>query len=153
MSRAIERARNEAVDRLIELMGRFYVEEGYPFDEASARGALAQLLGDEALGAVWVFRDEGAIVGYLVVTCGFSLEFRGRDAFVDELFVEEGHRGQGFGAEALAVAERFCQARGIAALHLEVEHVNTRAQELYRARGYTAHTRHLMTKWLDRSPD
>ena len=149
MTGTIERATGEAVERLVELMRQFYAEEGYPFDETRTRPALAELMADEALGAVWAFREGEAVVGYLVVTCGFSLEFGGRDAFVDELFVEREHRGRGLGAEALAEAERFCRSRGISALHLEVEHVNTRAKALYGAKGYAEHTRHLMTKRLD----
>jgi GNAT superfamily N-acetyltransferase len=83
------------------------------------------------------------------VTFGFSLEFRGRNAFVDELFVREEHRGRGLGAAALAVAEEFCRGLGIAALRLEVERENPRAQELYEREGFRVHPRHILTKWLD----
>jgi GNAT superfamily N-acetyltransferase len=146
----IERATEADADALVSLMRRFYAEEGYPFDEPSTREALGRLLADERFGAAWVMRVAGDAVGYLVVTFGFSLEFKGRDAFVDELFVLDAHRGRGLGTAALATAEAHCRANGVAALHLEVEHANARAKALYTTAGYAAHTRHLMTKWLGR---
>ena len=148
MNVAITRALPADLDRLIDLVAMFYAEEGYRFDAGTAR-ALEELLADGDLGAVWVFREEAAIVGYLVVTFGFSLEFRGQNAFVDELFVAPPHRGRGLGAAALAVAEEFCRSAGIATLRLEVERENPRAQALYEKKGFRAHPRHILTKWLD----
>ena len=48
----------------------------------------------------------------------------------------------------LDAAEMACRARGIKALHLESGHGNPRATSLYERRGFKAHERHLMTKWL-----
>lgn len=148
MKTAIKRATSGDCPRLLELMARFYAEEGYGFKLRSTRKALAQLLADERFGAVWTFWQQEEIVGYLVVTFGFSLEFGGRDAFVDELFVLEEYRGQGFGSRALRVAESHCRRSGIAALHLEIEDGNDRAEALYIRKGFRAHSRRLMTKWL-----
>ena len=72
-------------------------------------------------------------MGYLVVAFGYSLEFRGRDAFVDELYVAPTHRGRGLGREALRVAEPCCLEAGVRALHLEVRPGNARARGLYAA--------------------
>jgi hypothetical protein len=35
------------------------------------------------------------LAGYVILTLGFSVEYRGREAFVDELYVEEKFRRQG----------------------------------------------------------
>jgi ribosomal protein S18 acetylase RimI-like enzyme len=148
MKVAITRAEPADCDPLVDLMATFYSEADYAFDEEIARGALARLLGDPSLGAVWTFRDDETLAGYLVVTFGFSLEFHGRCGIVDELFVLPEHRGQGLGAAALAVAEDFCRDAGVAALRLEVEHENETALALYRKQGFREHPRHLMTKWL-----
>jgi GNAT superfamily N-acetyltransferase len=144
----ITKAHPADFDRLLDLVAMFYAEEGYRFDSGIAR-ALRELLADRSLGAVWVFRERDAIAGYLVVTFSFSLEFRGRNAFVDELFILQEHRGKGLGAAALAVAEELCRSLGIAGLRLEVERENPRAQALYERRGFRAHPRHIMTKWLE----
>lgn len=151
MADGVEIARATAVDAddLVRLMARFYEEEGYPFSADETRAALVALLEDPRFGAAWTFREDGAAVGYLVVTFGYSLEFKGRDAFVDELFVVDSRRGRGLGTRALDVAEAHCRAENVRTLHLEVEHANEGAKRLYVARGYREHSRHLMTKWLD----
>ena len=137
------RAASEDVPALLDLQQRFYAGEGYPYDRASMEHAMRELIADPSLGSL--FLAPGA---YLVVTFGFSLEFRGRDAFVDELYVADESRGQGLGTLALQVAEEACREAGIHALHLEVEHVNARARALYERTGYEAHDRYLMTKRL-----
>lgn len=133
-------------DLLVGMMREFYAHERMEFEEGAARAALAELLGDGRLGRVRLITAGAEVIGYLVLTFGFSLEFGGRDAFVDELFVREGWRGRGAGRRALEFAEGVCRAEGVRALHLEVDHVNTNAQALYRKAGYRDHDRHLLTK-------
>lgn len=131
------------------LQRAFYADDGYPFREAEARANLLRLLADPNLGRVWVTEDAGTVVGYVVLTFGFSLEFRGRDAFLDELYLAPGHRGRGLGQKALALVEAACREMGVRALHLEVEKHKTAAQALYRKIGFDDHDRYLMTKWID----
>jgi ribosomal protein S18 acetylase RimI-like enzyme len=45
-------------------------------------------------------------------------------------------------------AEEAARKLGVRAVHLEVTHANTRAQQLYRGLGFADHDRHLMTKYL-----
>jgi len=129
-------------------MRRYYAEDGYPFAEAESRRVLASLLANPHFGHLWVAAENEHVVGYLAVTLGFSLEYRGRDAFVDELYLDEGSRGHGLGGEALAVAEAYCRAHGVTALHLEVERHRGAAREIYLRAGFEEHDRHLMTKML-----
>jgi GNAT superfamily N-acetyltransferase len=138
------------VDAIVDMMRRYYAEDGYPFVDAEARAATEELIRDENLGRLWVARSDNGLCGYVAVTLGYSLEYRGRDAFVDELFIAEGSRGQGLGREALSVAEAYCRRRGVRALHLEVEHHREPALELYRRLGFADDGRRLMTKWLSR---
>ena len=135
-------------DELVELMREFYAFDHITFDERAARGALRQILGNSKFGVVHFVRVGAETAGYLVVTFGFSLEFHGRDAFVDELYLRERFRGKGIGKACIEFAAGVCRAEGIAALHLEVERGNTRALELYRRAGFREHDRYLMTKWL-----
>jgi GNAT superfamily N-acetyltransferase len=116
--------------------------------EVEARAAALALINDPSLGRLWVIRDGDAVVGYVAVALGFSFEYRGREAFVDELFIAESHRGRGLGREALALAEAWCREAGVNALHLEVERHRENAVELYKRRGFADFGRYLMTKWL-----
>jgi ribosomal protein S18 acetylase RimI-like enzyme len=141
-------AKESDTGELIAMMRSFYAELGEPFEETRAERALRALLEDPSYGAAWVFREDGRAIGYLVVTHGYSLEFGGRDAFIDEVYTVPEMRGQGLGARALAIAEEHCRRNHIEALRLEVHHENRRALALYERNGYEAHERYLMTKWL-----
>jgi len=133
-------------ERILPLMERYYGEDGYPFVPAEARAALARFLGDPSLGRMWVFVAGGEVVGYTALTFGYSLEYRGRDAFVDELYLLPEHRGGGAGSRALALLEDACREVGVRALHLEAERAKPRLLSFYRRAGFAAHDRHLMTK-------
>lgn len=147
MSR-FRRAEPGDVDAIVAMMRGYYAQDGYTFVEDEARAAALMLINDAHLGRLWVTCDGGRVVGYVAVALGFSFEYRGREAFVDELLIAESHRGRGLGREALEVAEAYCREMGVNALHLEVERHRSRAQELYRRRGYEDFDRFLMTKWL-----
>ena len=137
---------DEAVLR--ELMTEFYAHEGLAFDEARTLGAFRTLAADPNLGRVWIFRVDGEAVGYLAVTVCYSLEFAGRYALVDELYVREAHRGRGIGARALEVAAAACRELDVVALRLEVDVWNTRARDFYRRLGFELQERYMMSRWI-----
>jgi ribosomal protein S18 acetylase RimI-like enzyme len=118
------------------------------FDAAAARGALRMLFAQPELGRTWLVCDGGSAVGYVVLTLGFSFEFRGRDAFIDELYIAPPYRRRGLGRMAMEFAEKRAKELGVNAVHLEVDDGNDPAMELYRRIGYADHDRYLMTKWL-----
>lgn len=139
------------VDAILAMMRGYYEQDGYTFVEEEARAAALMLIGDPHLGRLWVTCDGERVVGYVAVALGFSFEYRGREAFVDELLIAESHRGRGLGREALEVAEAYCREAGVNALHLEVERHRDTALALYRRRGFEDYERYLMTKWLTAS--
>jgi GNAT superfamily N-acetyltransferase len=142
-------ATRAGLEVLLAILGELYALDHIPFDEHVTHTALGELLQDPAAGHVWLITDGADPVGYLVVTFGYSLEYGGRDAFIDELFVRESHRRHGIGTRALQVVEAACRERGIRALHLEVERANVTAQQVYRRAGFVDHDRYLLTKRLD----
>ena len=151
MAAAFRAATTADVDAVLAHQRAYYAADGYTFDAAAARGAVLGLLADATRGRLWVLDDAAAVVGYLAITFGWSLEYQGCDAFVDELWVAPSHRERGYGLEGIALAERACRAAGVRALHLEVERVNARARALYRRTGFADTARLLMTKRLTRT--
>ncbi len=138
--------------RLLPLVRELWQHERMAWDDERTPAALARLLGDPGLGRVWIAEDGAHAVGYLALCFGYSLEFLGRDAFIDELYVDDAFRGRGLGRELIAAAEAACPALGVVALHLEVDHANPRAQALYRQLGFEAHARALLTKRTSGAP-
>jgi ribosomal protein S18 acetylase RimI-like enzyme len=73
------------------------------------------------------------------------MEFGGRNAFLDDLFIESAFRGAGLGTSALNKVRAFCVENGIRALHLETGRDNAAAQALYRRAGFKVTDRQLLT--------
>lgn len=135
-------------DAIISLMGRYYAEDGYPFSERAGRASLTEFLASDQLGRLWVLDDDGQVVGYMAVTLGFSFEYGGRDAFLDEIYIATSHRRRGLGQVAMDMAFQYCETNGVKAIHLEVERHREAARRLYESIGFEAHDRFLMSKYL-----
>src|SRR5215470_17081292 len=119
--------------------------EVIPFDESAARAAFRKFLSLPDFGRTWLLCEDAGLVGYIILTIGFSFEFRGHDAFIDELFIVPSRRRRGYGRQAMAFVEEEARKMDVNALHLEVDHSNGPALELYRRVGYKDHGRFLMT--------
>jgi diamine N-acetyltransferase len=119
------------------------------FHEPTVRANLTELLANPVYGVAYLVREENALIGYLVICFDYSLEYGGKGAWIDELFVEAAHRGKGIGTQLLDLAEAASREHNAKFLHLEVNHGNP-AVELYRRRGFLDHHRYLMSKALDK---
>src|SRR5215468_4935997 len=138
-------------ETILEMMRDYYAFDGHAFDPPRARVALLTFLREPSYGRAWLILDGDAFVGYIVLTLGYSLEYLGRDAFIDEFYLRESHRGRGWGKQALAFVEDEALSLGVRSIHLEVVRRNTGAKEVYRRSGYSDHDHYLMTKWIERS--
>lgn len=136
--------------RLIPFVRAFYEHFGYPYDEQEKVSVLREMLRNKSLGRLWLIEHEGKEVGYVLLAFSFSLEFNGRVAFVDELFITPSCRQKGVGAGVLGEIENVCLRLGIQVLRLESEAHNKRATALYARVGYIDHGRHLLSKRLHR---
>ncbi|MDF5722539.1 MAG: GNAT family N-acetyltransferase [Rhizonema sp. PD37] len=133
---------------LIELVKEFHENEHLPFDKQADSIVLEEILTNNSLGQVCLIQQFNEVIGYIIITLGYSLEYGGRDAFIDEFYLRPNYRGQGIGTKTLEFIEGACLALGVKALHLEVDFDNANAQRLYHRVGYKKHERYLMTKWL-----
>ena len=135
---------------LLAMMRALAGQEPNPgaFRQAVVRKALRALLEHPERGRVWLLFARDQPAGYVVLTFGFSFEFLGTDAFIDELYIAPEFRRRGFATRAMQFAETEARKLGVNALHLEVDEGNEAAFELYRRTGFSEHNRFLMTKWL-----
>ncbi len=124
---------------------RAYAEfDGLRFDEERSRRVVGALLRDPQLGRVAFILDGARRCGYVALCYGYSIELGGRDAFVDELYIEPGSRNRGLGSRALEQACDLARADGIVALHLEVRRDNVPAQRYYARHGFTPRDRYFL---------
>lgn len=136
------------LETLIQFVQEFHQHENLERDETLNRNLLEHFLTDPALGQAWLIQQDDEAIGYFILTLGYSLEYEGRDAFLDELYLRPQYRKQGIGTQTLAFAEEACRALGVHVLHLEVDFDNSNAQHLYHTVGYQKHDRFLMSKYL-----
>ncbi len=73
------------------------------------------------------------------------MEYGGRSAFVDDLFVRPALRNRGVGRALVGHARAICEDLGVRAMHLEVARTNGPAQAIYRAVGLDGTDRELLT--------
>jgi ribosomal protein S18 acetylase RimI-like enzyme len=137
------------LDRLLPLMRGYYRDDGLTFDELRAKTSMERLLSDATLGFVVLAEVGAQTVGYAAACLSYSLEFGGRDAFLDELFVLPDYRRRGFARQLLREVATAAQRQGVIALHLEVDRDNDMAQRLYTSLGYEKRARYfVMSKTL-----
>jgi GNAT superfamily N-acetyltransferase len=148
MNVSLHPAELEDAPTLLPLMKEFYAHEGLHFVERAACKTLEALLDDPALGSAWFIRVEDILAGYAVLTLQYSLEFHGRAACLDEIYLRPEFRGRGVGTIALGHLEAICRALGVRSLHLVVERANSQAARFYQKAGFEMPPRDLMWKPL-----
>ena len=136
------------IPTLLEMMREFYSQQEMRFDESAASQAVNRALENPELAQIYLIFRGTELAGYFALTFCFSLEFHGRFALFDELYLREPFRRQKLGKAVVAFAEELCKKAGIKAVRLEVGRENQPAQSLYNAVGFKQDERNLMTKWL-----
>ncbi|MGA7321388.1 MAG: GNAT family N-acetyltransferase [Candidatus Sulfotelmatobacter sp.] len=125
------------IDCLLQLMLGLQQDDPWsvPFREEVVRESLRELLINPSVGRVFLICDADSCVGYVVVSFDFSLEYGGRNAWIDELFIRPELRGKGIGSKALDFAVQVARECGAKVLHLEVNRGNPAINQ-YRRHGF-----------------
>ncbi|HEY7840350.1 MAG TPA: GNAT family N-acetyltransferase [Gammaproteobacteria bacterium] len=144
MTTTLRPAVTDDLPLLLGYMRGYYEHDHIDLDEQAARNALERPMKDAETGRVWLIEESGRPVGYVVALFGWSLEFHGRDAFLDELFIDPEFRGRGTGTRAMALVESELRGAGVRAMHLEVERGNAGAQRFYASLGFEDRSRFFM---------
>lgn len=133
---------------LLPLVREFYTHFGFAWDEERKGGLLARLLDDSDLGRLWVVSVDRQIAGYALLPLYFSVEFDGRVALLDELYVTENHRGTGAGTSLLEEVIHALRQERILAIRLEVDSRHPDATALYTRLGFRPDGRETWTRRL-----
>jgi len=131
-------------DTVVGMMRDFYAIDNYPMDVAVSKGLYLEFIENDSLGKGWTISVDGEIAGYAILTFVFSFEYKGRIAFLDELYLSPATRGKGIGKQAVSFLTEQAKLHSVKIIYLEVEGHNTLAQKLYLSAGYELHNRGLM---------
>jgi ribosomal protein S18 acetylase RimI-like enzyme len=132
------------IETVVSMMEEFYAIDNYPISVDVSKALFQEFISNENLGKAWLIVSDNEIVGYLILTFVFSFEYKGRIAFLDELYVTEKARGKGIGNEAISFIKTESHKLSLKLIYLEVEPHNKKAQKLYLANGFESHKRQLM---------
>lgn len=124
------------LDRVTALAGQFHAEMGRDLTDVERRAAFAPLLDGSPHGAAYLFGPARAPTGYLVISFGWSVEFGGLEARIDEIFVRDKVRRRGIGSEAINAIARALAAAGVLVLHLEIDADRPDARRFYHQAGF-----------------
>ncbi len=149
MSTAFHLAGPDDLDRLTSLVAAFHAEIGISQSDEARHAGLSPLLEGSPYGVAYLLGPRRAPVGYIVVTFGWSVEFGGMDAFVDEIYIRPAVRGRGMGTEVLVQLPKALAGAGLRAFHLEVDRTDESTQKIYHRAGFRLRDRYaLMTRDL-----
>ena len=110
---------------------------------------LNEVLINPKYGSVFIIKSSVQIIGYIILTFGYSLEYGGRDAYIDEFYIKEGFRNKGIGSKALEYVVKYARTTGIKALHLEIKNKHKDAARLYERNGFSKRKSKFMTLRLE----
>jgi GNAT superfamily N-acetyltransferase len=133
---------------LLDMMADFNAIDNYPFDRQKSQKNLDILIQNKQLGRIWMIHSDDALAGYIVLTFGFSFEYMGRMAMIDEFYVIENYRNLGIGRKTMEFIQGKATELGVNTILLEVENHNEKAKRLYFKQGYSGKDRSLLTKSL-----
>ncbi|PYG34397.1 GNAT family N-acetyltransferase [Pelagimonas varians] len=147
--KSLHLATEDDMPKLLPLVTAFHLERGFNTTQEGQTAAIAPLLAGSPHGAIWLIGPRKAPVGYITVTFGWSLEFGGMDAFVDELYIRPAVRKRGMGTETLVNISKALGEGGVRALHLEVDREDEDTQRLYKRSRFALREKYvLMSKEL-----
>lgn len=136
---------------ILDMMADFNAIDNYPFDRQKCLENLDILILNKHLGRIWMIQAEDALAGYIVLTFGFSFEYKGRMAMIDEFYIIENYRNLGIGRKTMEFMQEKAAELGVRTILLEVENHNEKAKRLYFKQGYSGKDRSLLTKSLKNS--
>ena len=130
--------------QILPLVTAYHAFEHLDNTPAQREAALRRLLENPEFGIVWLVYADEDLAGYIALCRGFSIEFNGFDAFIDEFFLLPEFRGEGIGKMVLDLVKNDAARFEINAIHLEVARDNHNARKLYRAAGFEAREKYLL---------
>lgn len=144
---AIRRANPQDTPAVLRLLRGYCEEVETPLSDDHLLSALEPLIADESLGDLFVAEQAGELIGYVVITWGWGIESGGREALVDEMYVDGPWRSQGVGTLLMTHAISRAKELDVKVVFLETELDNPESRALYERLGFENET----SIWMSRA--
>lgn len=132
------------IEEIVPMMEDFYAIDNYPIEAETTKKLFETFVADQSLGHCWLISYDKTVVGYVILTYIFSFEYKGKIAFLDELYLNENARGKGIGKKTLEFVRNQAHQNDLKLVYLEIEPHNAVAKKLYLSNDFTIHNRQIM---------
>ncbi len=123
--------------QLVELLGVLFTDEAeFQPDAAKQKRGLEAILGNPALGRIFVAREGKRVVAMASLLYTISTAEGGKAALFEDLVVHPDERKRGIGEALLKHVVDFARAEGVLRITLLTDMQNERAQAMYRRVGF-----------------
>jgi ribosomal protein S18 acetylase RimI-like enzyme len=137
MTASFDIARADDLPQLVELLGILFTQEHeLEPDAAKQRRGLQMIVGNPAVGSIYVARDAGRVLGSVSILRTVSTAEGGPAGMLEDFVVRPESRGVGVGARLLSYAIGCAKADGLLRLILLTDGDNVNAQRLYERAGF-----------------
>ncbi len=127
----IRSARLADADRVYALLEQ--LEPAYSPDRPAFDANFPQLIDDDLTSVLLVAEDSaGTVIGYALTTVTPLLHTNGSSAQLQELVVDDAHRGEGVGTAIVEEVERVCRDRSVR----QITVASRRSADFYERIGY-----------------
>jgi ribosomal protein S18 acetylase RimI-like enzyme len=127
---------SEHLEEVSKLFDQYRVFYNSSSDHEAARRFLGERF-EKRDSTIFVASIDGCIVGFTQLYPSFSSVSMKRVWILNDLFVDENHRGSGIAKSLMSTAENFARETGAIRVILATQISNVAAQLLYESRGYT----------------
>ena len=134
------------ITNILDFMRDYFALEGIGYDRERSGRALREFIGDDKRGSLWMVELSGEPAGYFCLAYSYTLQYYGKDCFIDELYIAPEFRNKGIGTGVMRFIEQHLTANRFKAMHLVVFDHNTAAYRFYIRNGFSAHSASFMTK-------
>lgn len=132
-----ELAKASDLPRLVELLGILFESEAeFSPDAEKQRTALEAILGNSAIGKIFVAREGREVIAMASLLYTISTAEGGKAALFEDLVTAPEHRKRGIGAALLKHVIEQARAEGVVRITLLTDMQNERAQAMYRRAGF-----------------
>jgi GNAT superfamily N-acetyltransferase len=137
MTILIEPVSEPFLPQCADLLGLLFAQEAdFEPDPAAQLRGLRRIFADPAQGQLLLARDGDEVLGMVSMLWSTSTALGAPVAWLEDLVVAPGRRGQGLGRALVTAAVELCRERGLGRITLLTDSDNDRALALYASMGF-----------------
>ncbi len=132
----IEELNSKNFDVALELLRKY--QEFYQVNLINAEKNcqhLNRIMGNEELGKLFLLQDREIYLGFATIYYSFSSTIAEQIAIINDLYILENHRRQGYGKQLVDHCINYLQSHGISTVRWSTTKDNAVAQQLYKKYG------------------